>query len=146
MRSVTEANPLAVPAQDREIVGLRAAAEAMPPACPDRHGVLAVADAYRCTARAALHEFPARRVRIAETRKPSAGREARKARRLPHPAVAKERLKGQVQPAQCLLQGVTDELRTIDLDRRQHVLLLVIADRPAGLAPGVNPLLGRRVV
>jgi hypothetical protein len=56
--------PLAVPAHDRDIVGPCAPAKAMPPACADRHGVLAAAHANRCAARAGLHALPASRGRI----------------------------------------------------------------------------------
>ena len=60
-----------------------------------------------------------------------------------------ERLKGQIQPAQRLLQGMTakrHELRPIGLDLGQRVLLLEVADRLPGLAPGVDALFERRVV
>jgi hypothetical protein len=58
-------------------------------------------------------------------------------------------LERQVEPAQGLLQRVAaefDELRPRRLDLRQDVLLVVIADRRAGLAVRLDAFLERRVV
>ena len=57
-------------------------------------------------------------------------------------------MKGKVQAAQRLLQGVAaerNELRPIGLDLGQRVLLIKVADRLARLAPGVDSRFQRRV-
>src|ERR1700736_6298286 len=141
--------PLPVLARDRQIVGLRALAKPVLASGTDRHRILAAADANRRSTRAVLCQFPARRIRITEARKPLAGLKAREPGRLPGFDAAKERLKRQIELAQGLLQRVTaelDELRTGRLDLWQRVLLVVVADRLPGLAVCVDALLERRVV
>ena len=120
----------------------------MSTACPDGHGLFATADAQRGTTLAMLHELPASRIGIGETREPLGGFESRKARRLPGLDAPKECGKGQIQLTQRLLQGVAaerDELRPRGLDVGQRVLLIKVADRLARLAPGIDPLFQRRV-
>src|SRR6202171_3921303 len=141
--------PRAVLARDRQIVGLRTVAKPVLASGTDRHRILAATDANRRCARAVLCEFPARRIRITEARKPLAGLKAREPGRLPGFEAAKERLKRQIELEQGLLQRVTaelDELRTGRLDLWQRVLLVVVADRLPGLAVCVDALLERRVV
>jgi hypothetical protein len=94
--------PLAVPACDRQVVRLGAVAETVLSARADRQCILAATDADRRAARAALREYPAGRNRIAESREPLAGFEARKSWRLPGLYTAKERLKCEIQLAQRL--------------------------------------------
>ena len=65
-----------------------------------------------------------------------------------HQDAAEECRKGQIETAQRLLQGMTaerDELGPVSLDLRQDVLLLVITDRLARFAPGVNAFFECRV-
>src|SRR6202521_629980 len=141
--------PLPVLARDRQIVGLRALAKPVLASGTDRHRILAATDANRRSTRAVLCQFPARRIRITEARKPPAGLKAREPGRLPGFDAAKERLKRQIELAQGLLQRVTaelDELRTGRLDLWQRVLLVVVADRLPGLAICVDALLQRGVV
>ena len=75
--------------------------------------------------------------------------EPRTAGSLPGPNAPEERLKGQLQPAQRLLQRVAAELgvlRILRFDLRQPVLLVVVADRLAGFALSVDTLLECRIV
>src|SRR6267154_3672877 len=141
--------PLPVLARDRQIVGLRAVAEPVLASGTDRHRILGATEANGRATRAVLCEFPARRIRITEARKPLAGLKAREPGRLPGFDAAKERLKRQIELAQGVLQRVTaelDELGTGRLDLWQRVLLVVVANRLAGLAVCVDALLERRVV
>src|ERR1700688_5212409 len=141
--------PLPVLARDRQIVGLRALAKPVLASGTDRHRILAATDANRRSTRAVLCQFPARRIRITEARKPPAGLKAREPGRLPGFDAAKERLKRQIQLAQGLLQRVRtelDEFRPRRFDLRQHVLLIVVADRLSVLLVRADALLERRVV
>src|SRR5882757_5312577 len=141
--------PLPVLARDRQIVGLRAVAKPVLASGTDRHRILGATEANGRPTRAVLCEFPARRIRITEARKPLAGLKAREPGRLPGFDAAKERLKRQIELAQGVLQRVTaelDELGTGRLDLWQRVLLVVVADRLPGLAVCVDALLERRVV
>ena len=141
--------PLPIPAREGDVVGLGLDPEAVPPACAERHRFFAIADAQRGAAAAMRHELPASRIGICKAREPFGRLESRKPGRLPGLDSAEERLKGKVQAAQRLLQGMAaelHELRPIGLDLGQRVLLVVVTDRLARLAPGVDALFERRVV
>ncbi len=75
--------------------------------------------------------------------------EPRKAGRLPGLDAPEERGKGQIEPAQRLLQGVAAEIHELgpsSLDLGQCVLLVVITDRLARLARRIDAFFECRVV